>query len=262
MGRPAPNKLHQEPGTEPQERRAQNHLCEALARVGCWDEALAAIDKAAELDPANHWYLFQAAPLHLRAGDVAGYLRVRRTMLDRFQEAKELVVADRTAKTCLLAPAAVPDFDRVQKLADRIVTGTEKHAAYRAFVLVKGLAEYRAGRQAEAVKWLERYGPHADGAQEDGARSRCWPWRSTAWARRSKPARRSKSAQAIFAEKMPDPAAGRPFDDRWQNWLQCQILLREAEALLNAKPAVDRKSETKRSPPTNTPVNSQPARKP
>ena len=63
----------------------------------------------------------------------------------------------------------MPDFDRVQKLAERIVTGTEKHAAYRAFVLVKGLAEYRAGRQAEAVKWLERYGPHAEGAQEDAS---------------------------------------------------------------------------------------------
>ena len=62
--------------------------------------------------------------------------------------------------------------------------------------------------------------------------SRCWPWRSTAWASRRKPARRSHSAQTIFAEKMPDPAAGRPFDGYWQDWLHCQILLREAEALL------------------------------
>ncbi len=40
------------------------------------------------------------------------------------------------------------------------------------------------------------------------------------------------SGQAIVAEKMPDPAVGRPFDGMWQDWLHCQILLREAEALL------------------------------
>jgi tetratricopeptide (TPR) repeat protein len=219
----------------PKSAEAQNHLGEALARLGCWDEALAAIDRAAELDPANHWYLYQAAPLHLRAGDVAGYLRVIRTMLDRFQEAKDPYVADRTAKSCLLAPGAVPDFDRVQKLADRIVTGTEKHAAYRAFVFVKGLAEYRAGRQAEAVKWIERFGPHADGAQEDVSAFAALAMAQHRLGQKEKAGAALKSAQAIFAEKMPDPAAGRPFDVFWQNWLQCQILLREAEALLGKK---------------------------
>ena len=46
----------------PKSAEAQISLGQALARLGCWDEARAAIDKAAELDPANHWYLFQAVP--------------------------------------------------------------------------------------------------------------------------------------------------------------------------------------------------------
>ncbi len=255
----------------PKSAEAQNHLGEALARLGCWDEAAAAIDKAADLDPTNHMYLYQAAPLHLRAGDVAGYRRLSRTMLDRFQEAKEPIVADRTAKTCSLAPGSVPDFDRVQKLADRIVKGTEKDAAYRAFVLVKGLAEYRAGRQAEALKWLERFGPHADGSQDVVA----FAVRAMAQHRlgqKEQAGAALKSAQAIFAEKMPDPAAGRPFDVLWQNWLQCQILLREAESLVNAKSAVDHKLEAKPNRPSNAAtaeppktkqtLKSQPAQKP
>ncbi len=41
-----------------------------------------------------------------------------------------------------------------------------------------------------------------------------------------------RSGHAIVGEKMPDPAAGRPFDGMWQDWLHSQILLREAEALL------------------------------
>jgi hypothetical protein len=70
------------------------------------------------------------------------------------------------------------------------------------------------------------------------------------------------SGQVIVAEKMPDPAAGRPFEGMWQDWLHSQILLREAETLLNAKPDADRKSESKRRAPTSAAVNSQPARKP
>ena len=79
------------------------------------------------------------------------------------------MIAERTAKACSLAPGAVADFGRVEKLAQRAVTGTEKHASYRFFAWAKGLAEYRAGRPAEAVKWLERFAPNASGTSHDAA---------------------------------------------------------------------------------------------
>jgi serine/threonine protein kinase/tetratricopeptide (TPR) repeat protein len=210
----------------------QNSLGDALARLGSWDEALAAIDKAVELQPADHWFLFRAAALHLRAGDVVGYRRVCRSMLERFQVTRELQIADRTAKTCLLAADAVPDFDRVQKLADRTVDGTEKQGDYRWFLFVKGLAEYRAGRFAEAVKWLDRFGPDAHGAQIDASGFAVRAMAQHRLGQKEKARAALKSGQAIVAEKMPDPAAGRPFDGMWQDWLHSQILLREAEELL------------------------------
>jgi tetratricopeptide (TPR) repeat protein len=216
----------------PKSADAQNSFGEALARVGCWEEALAAIDKAAELDPANHWYPFRAAPLHLRAGDVAGYRRVCRTMLEQFHGTQALEIADRTAKTCLLAPDAVPDLDRVQKLADLAVTGTEKQGDYRWFTFVKGLAEYRASRHAEAVKWLERSGPNADGAQIDASAFAVLAMAQHRLGQKKQARAALHNGQAIVAEKMPDPAAGRPFEGMWQDWLHCQILLREAEALV------------------------------
>jgi hypothetical protein len=153
-------------------------------------------------------------------------------MLERSQETKSLQIADRTAKTCLLAPNAVPDFNRVQTLADRTVDGTEKQGDYHWFVFVKGLAEYRAGRHAEAVKWLERFEPHADGVHVDASAFAVLAMAQHSLGQKQKAGAMLKSAQAIFAEKMPDPAAGRPFDNMWQDWLHCQILLREAEALL------------------------------
>jgi hypothetical protein len=181
-------------------------------------------------------------------------------------------IADRTAKTCLLLPDAVPDFERVQKLADRAVTGTEKQGNYRWFVFSKGLAEYRAGRHAEAVKWLERFGPHADGAHVEASAFAVLAMAQHRLGQKEQARAALHSGQVIFAEKMPDPAAGRPFDGMWPDWLQCQILLREAEALLSAKPDADHKSEKKQSLPSNATtaappktqqaVNAQPARKP
>jgi hypothetical protein len=159
-------------------------------------------------------------------------------------------------------PNAVPDFDRLQKLADRAMTGTEKHHYYRWFVLLKGLAEYRAGRPAEALKWLDRFGPNADGVHIDATAFAVRAMAQHRLGQKEQAREALHSAQVIFAAKMPDPGGGRPFDGGWYEWLHCQIFLREAEALLNAKPGADHKSESKRSAPTNAAVNSQPARKP
>ena len=208
------------------------NLADTSARLGRWDEALAAIDKATELNPGNHWYMYHAATLRLRAGDVAGYRRACRAMLERFQDTELPEVAERTAKTCLLLPDAVPDFDRVQKLAHRAVTGTEKHGSYRWFVFVKGLAEYRAGRHAEAVNWLNRFGPNADGAHIDATAFAVLAMAQHRLGQKEKTGAALHSAHVIFAKKMPDPRAGRPFGGDWHEWLHCQILLREAEALL------------------------------
>jgi eukaryotic-like serine/threonine-protein kinase len=221
-------------------------LGDALAQLGGWDQALEAMDKAVELEPADHWYPYHAATLHLWTGDLAGYRRVCRAMLEQFQDTQTPEVADRTAKTCLLSPDAVPDFDRVQKLADRAVTGTEKSGNYRWFVFVKGLAEYRTGRFAEAVKWLKRFEPHADGAHVDTSAFAVLAMAEHGLGQKEKARAALHSAQVIVAEKMPDPGAGRPFDNDWQDWLHCQILLREAEALLTNKSNVeDHKSANK-----------------
>jgi hypothetical protein len=125
----------------------------------------------------------------------------------------------------------VPDLNRVQKLADLAVTGTKD----RWFLFVKGLAEYRAGQHAEAVKWLERLGPDAHGAQIDASGFAVLARAQHRLGQKKQARAALHSGQAIVAEKMPDPAAGRPFEGMWQDWLHCQILLREAEALFGKK---------------------------
>jgi eukaryotic-like serine/threonine-protein kinase len=222
---------------DPKSASSRGNLGNALARFGRWDEALAAIGKAAELEPANERYAYYAATLHLRGGDDAGYRRDCRAMLERFQDTQAPEVAYRTAKTCVLLPDAVPDFDRVQKLADRAVTGTEKHRYYRWFVLLKGLAEYRADRPAEALKWLERFAPNADGVHTDATAFAVRAMAQHRLGQKEQARAALHSAQVIFAAKMPDPGAGRPFDVGWYEWLHCQIFLREAEVILGKNPS-------------------------
>jgi tetratricopeptide (TPR) repeat protein len=219
---------------------AQHILGLAHAQSGHWEQALAANGKAAELDPGNDWYLYHAAAFQLRSGDLAGYRCTCRVMLERFAHTDAPEVADRTARTCLLAPDAVSDLDPVLKLADRAVAGTEESGAYRWFVFVKALAEYRSGRDAQAVQWLERFSPDANGMHIDAT-----AFAVLAMARhrlgRSVDARSAlDTAHALFAKRKPDPDAGRVFDeslvyDGSLDWLHCQILLHEAEGLLNRK---------------------------
>jgi hypothetical protein len=129
----------------------------------------------------------------------------------------------------------LPDLNRVQKLADRVVTGTDERDEYHWFLFVKGLAEYRAGRHAEAVKWLERFAPGVDGAQIDASIFAVLAMAQHRLGHEEKARTALPNRQVIVAVKMPDPAAGRPFEGMWQDWLHCQILLREAEALVGKK---------------------------
>ena len=88
------------------------------------------------------WY--QAAAIWLEAGDQDAYRRNCQEMLRRFGETDDPTIAERTAKICMLIPVASADLPPRVRLAERAVTGTEKHKYYRYFLLVRALAHYRA----------------------------------------------------------------------------------------------------------------------
>jgi hypothetical protein len=181
------------------------------------------------LDPNQPWRWYTAAALYLYAGEVERYRGACRQLVDLSDNrAADARVAEWTVKVCALAPDSVPDFSRVERLAERIVTGTEKNTWYRNFVLAKAVADYRAGRHEQAVDRLEWFAPQATGTH----------WDATAFAglalarhRLGRPdqARASlKSARAIIANK-PQGAMDGPY---WFDWMHCEILCREAEQAL------------------------------
>jgi serine/threonine protein kinase/Flp pilus assembly protein TadD len=216
---------------DPKSASAHLALASACVRWGRWDQALAAFDKAAELEPGNHLHVCRAAALRLRAGDLAGYRRACRVMLERFADTDQPEVAEHTARTCLLAPDAVTDLDPVLKLADQAVKATHKSGNYPGFMFGKGLAEYRAGRHAEAVKWLERLTVKASSEPFEARVLAVMAMSQHRRGRGDQAEAALARAKAILA-KMPDPAGGRWVGEDWLDWLHAQILYRAAEDLI------------------------------
>jgi eukaryotic-like serine/threonine-protein kinase len=142
---------------------ARGERAEALNRLGRLKEAEFAYleleqgsQEAIQRDPSDHWNWYIEAPLRLRRGDLEGYRRVCREMLARFSHTDDPMIAERTAKTCLLVPDAVGDLGPVLQLADRAVTGTEQNPVYGWFLLARGMADYRAGHFANAIDCLNK----------------------------------------------------------------------------------------------------------
>jgi tetratricopeptide (TPR) repeat protein/serine/threonine protein kinase len=214
---------------------ALSGLCYAYGRSAQWDQAAAVCARAVELDPGNHWYWYQHAVLRLQVGDREGYRRACREMLARFGKTDQPEIAERLAKTCLLTPEAGGDPERVQELAERAFSGTQKSPSHGYFLLVKALADYRAGRLADAVERLRRAGPESGGANPDALAFAVLAMAQHRLGRAEEARAALAEARAILAKKHFDPGRWRASIGIWHDWLHAEVLSREAAALLDVK---------------------------
>jgi tetratricopeptide (TPR) repeat protein len=205
------------------------------ARWGEWKKAGAEYDRGLELDPTAYDRWCQATVLHLAAGDVEGYRRTRQELVQRYGDADDPLIAERVVNVSLLLPDAVTaaDFERVQKLAKRAVTGSEKHPWYRYWMRAKALADYRAGRFAQAVKWLEQSAPNANGNHDDALMFAIQSMAQHGLGR-TEEAQTALTKMKTIVARMPDPARGQTLGD-WRTWLIVRTVCREAELLLKKK---------------------------
>jgi serine/threonine protein kinase/tetratricopeptide (TPR) repeat protein len=185
--------------------------------------------RAVKVGPENYVTWFDAAPVYLATGDLDGYRAACRQLLDRFEKLAEQrpEVAERIAKTCALAPESVPNFSRVERLAQHCVTGTEHHWYYRYFCLAKGLTEHRVGRHEQAIAWVKRMGPVADGASIDAGAFAVLAMAHHQLAQHDEARVCLQSSRAIITAKSHDISLGAPTE-----WVRCEILFREAAELL------------------------------
>jgi WD40 repeat protein/serine/threonine protein kinase/tetratricopeptide (TPR) repeat protein len=203
------------------------------ARLGQWQEAARDFARGLELDPSDHYNWYRAGAVCLQLGEKGGYRRHCQEMLRRFGAAAEPAIAERTAKLCLVQPTASGELVLPLRLADRAADRTERVAAYPWFLLIKGAAEVRAGRDGEALDWLAKA---EERLEHPIFKAQALLYRAIALQhlRRTEEARRTfADAQKLFGR---DPRPGSDRGDIWFDWIFCQVLRREAEALTTSPP--------------------------
>jgi tetratricopeptide (TPR) repeat protein len=195
-----------------------------------WSEAAADRTRCLALLPAAHVLWYQTAPLLLWAGNVEGYRRHRREMLARFGNTQDPVIAERTAKVCLLQHGGTEELRLSAQLAELAVRTGQGRAELPYFELALALADYRRGQFAAAEERLGKL--LASGKGEWNLAGPGYLVLAMTRQRQGQEARAREAlgaANQVLQKRMPrwaDAGAG------WHDWLICQLLRREAEALI------------------------------
>jgi tetratricopeptide (TPR) repeat protein len=209
-----------------------------FARMSEWKQASEAATRWQELeaDEDPHLAWFYDSVLRLQLGDAPGYREVCHDMLTRFGQAKDPVIVERTARTCLLRPAAIDDLKPVFALAEQLVSGTKNHWARRWFLLTRGAAEYRAGNYAGAIDWLEKSMDAKEPAPQRDAFAALFLAMALHHQGQTGEARRRLNQAGRWLEERTRSLEPGDLGEEWSDWTRIEIVRREAEALL-LKPA-------------------------
>jgi eukaryotic-like serine/threonine-protein kinase len=195
-----------------------------------WAEAANCYRATFELEPADdadRWYEYAAA--QLLAQDRPGYRRTCAQMLARGQ-ATPPMRSYLVARACTLAPDSADDPELPGRLSVAELSGNS--TAFWSLTEQAALA-VRAGRSQEAVPLLER-SLAADG--RPGRAVLNWLWLALAYQKLGKPdaARRWLDRAANWLDQQGDqmPLGVSVTGLHQHNWLEAQVLRREAKALL------------------------------
>ena len=215
------------------------------ARLGSFENALADYRKANQLAPGELAYWDDGlVPLLLQNGDGPGYRRTRSRELQQFRSTTDAVVAHRVAQDALMAPIDGADLQAAEDLADRAtnVSTQLKWAAEQ----TKAMSEYRAGRFTEAISTLQNIPPPEAGYALQAENRLFLAMAYEGDGNHAQAADTLARATHLIETELSDPEeAAYTVSD----WILCQIVRREAEALINGEhPTTQSAASTK---PTN-----------
>ena len=187
------------------------------------DDYARGIDPAAS--PGTHEY-YEFACLLVLVGDKTRYGQLIETLIDQFDNSKDVPLAYELARSCVITPEMTVEPERVIRWA-RLAAETTP-LAWHSHVL--GVAHYRAGDYKEALRWLE------DSLERPWNVGR--PLNQFALAMVHRRMGHVEQAAALFKEAMPlyenmesgrvDGAVPKVFA---ADWLTIQIYRRELESL-------------------------------
>jgi eukaryotic-like serine/threonine-protein kinase len=203
----------------------------AFAARGDWSRAAdcyaRATKRGASVD--GHFWFEDAAVL-LLSGDRPGYEKVCHLMVEQCGKFSDLR-SYHVARACTLAPDSVPDLSLPQRLAEKEL---QQSATQFWSLTEQGALAYRAGRFEESASLFGR------SLQADAKPGRAvvnWLWLSMADQRLGKTdeARSWLEKAQTWLDRFTDglpPSAEDQFGLHLHNWLEAQVLGREASGIL------------------------------
>ena len=199
-----------------------------FVRLSQWDKAAAAYAKADLLSRPMDDNAFAYACLFLIRGDSEGYERFCQGMILRVAQAEDPAGAYVLARTWAMARKSPVEPARAVQWADQAVASSHKPWDYH----VLGLAQYRAGQYDPALQSFTK-------ANVEGWTLRDLNWFGLALVhlRMGHPdeARQSLDKGIEWLERESPPGLARPTKLLPQDWLEAQLLRREAEEMLKIK---------------------------
>jgi eukaryotic-like serine/threonine-protein kinase len=216
-------------------------------RLGLWD--LAAADYAREMelhgpDTTLRWY--QHALLRRAVGDEEGCRQTARAMRERFAGTLKVSFTEETVRSSLLVPDPAVDLSRLIELCRDAIPTRPASMPY-----VLGTAHYRAGQYDEAIRRLEG----ALAAQPQWPVTRLsYPVLAMAHHRLGQEAQARQAleeaarildrwTQERYTGNGEDWVTHRGGDAvwpaMWWDYLECQLLYREAKVLIDGAPPPD-----------------------
>jgi tetratricopeptide (TPR) repeat protein len=201
-----------------------------------WKAAAEVLARLNALEPPDSVSLRLEADLRSWLGDVEGYRRVCRAMLERFGATSDPTIARRTLSSCLLRDDAIPERRglALAPLLDPIrADPTLREDVWSR--ISEGLYEYRAGHHAAVFETLSPSSKVAASSSDEIPAALGCLIRSMSHARLGQIAEARQQLATAEAALKPahfDPGTSGPTPSNWNDWLRFYTLRREAEGLL------------------------------
>jgi tetratricopeptide (TPR) repeat protein len=125
----------------------------AQAQTCRFAEAIATVQHAIAIDPADHELWHWLAVLLVQTGQLDAYRENCRKSLERFGETTDPTTAHRIAKDCLMLPESGANSETVARMVETSMAD-EQFSRRRWFQCCKGLAEYRQNHFDSAANWM------------------------------------------------------------------------------------------------------------
>ena len=204
-------------------------LAQSYIRRSQWDMAAIAYEKVDLWPrPLREDVVFARASLYLIQGDSEGYNRFCQDMLQRVPQTEDHSEAFVLVRTCTMGRQSPVDPAQAVQWAKQAVARAQPPWYFHAL----GLAQYRAGQFDEALQSFSR------------ANVEAWPYRDLNWfgmalahdrLGHSDEARKCLDKGIQWLERFGPPGPGQPANIHPMDWLEAQVLRREAEDVLKIK---------------------------